>query len=240
MPVFNAKLNKKEEVANGTIAFYFEKPESFKYQAGQHINVTLIDPPETDDEGTTRIFSLASAPYEKDLMVATRIRETAFKKIFKNIVPGNEVEVYGPSGNFILHKDGSRPAVFLAGGIGITPFFSMIKQGLNDKLAQKFFLFYSNRKPEDAAFLEGLKELEKENKKFKLIATMTEMDKLDSSWKGDLGYIDEKMLKKYISSLKSPIYYIAGPPPMTMAMQKMLESAGIEAESIHYENFFGY
>lgn len=240
MPAFNVKLKNKQEVAQGTMAFYFEKPAGFEYKASQHINVTLVDPSETDDEGNTRVFSLASAPYEKELMIATRIRDTAFKKIIKNIVPGAEVEIYGPAGNFILHSDVSSPTVFLAGGIGITPLYSMIKQAFHDKLSHRIYLFYSNRRPEDAAFLDELLQMEKDHKKFTFIGTMTEMESSKLSWSGETGYIDLGMIKKYINNVKSSVYYIAGPPPMTAAMQEMLNNVGVNKNNVHHESFFGY
>lgn len=240
MPAFNVRLKNKQELAQGTMAFYFEKPAGFEYKASQHINVTLVDPPETDDEGNTRVFSLASAPYEKELMIATRIRDTAFKKIIKNIVPGAEVEIYGPAGNFILHSDASSPTVFLAGGIGITPFYSMIKQAFHDKLSHRFYLFYSNRRSEDTAFLDELLKMEKDHKNFTFIGTMTETESSKLSWSGETGYIDLGMIKKYINNMKSSVYYIAGPPPMTAAMQEMLNNVGVNKNNVHHESFFGY
>lgn len=222
------------------MAFCFEKPNDFIYQAGQHINLTLIDSPENDDEGATRIFSLASAPCEDYLMVATRMRDTAFKRILKNMVPGSEIEIYGPSGNFALQKNASRPLVFLAGGIGITPFYGIVKQAICDHVSNNIFLFYSNKKPEDAAFLGELVSLEKKHPNFKLIGTMTEMEKSGLLWNGETGYINKEMLEKYVKILKSSVYYIAGPPPMTMAMRAMLANSGIKEDDIRRESFFGY
>src|SRR3989344_5290659 len=85
MAVYKTKLIKKEEVAEGTMAFYFEKPDGFDFIAGQYVTVSLINPPETDNEGNSRFFSLITAPYENCLGVATRIRDTAFKRVLKNL-----------------------------------------------------------------------------------------------------------------------------------------------------------
>lgn len=240
MPTFNVKLKNKQEVAQGTMAFYFEKPVGFEYKASQNINVTLIDPLETDDKGNVRVFSLASAPYEQDLMIATRMRDTAFKKTIKNMAPGAEVKIYGPTGNFVSNDDTSKPIVFLAGGIGITPFYSATKQMLYDKISRPIRLFYSNKRPEDAAFLKELFQLEKDHKNFTLIGTMTEMESSRLSWSGETGFIDLVMINKYINDLKSSTYYIAGPPPMVTAMEGILNNAGVDKESIHHESFFGY
>ena len=240
MAVYKTKLIKKEEVAEGTMAFYFEKPAGFDFIAGQYVTVTLINPPETDDEGNSRFFSLITAPYENCLGVATRIRDTAFKRILKNLPLDSEIMIAGPDGSFCLHKDASQPAVFLIGGIGITPIFSILKNASYEKLPHKLFLFYSNKRPEDAAFLEELRNLEKENHNFKLIATMTEMKKSKQAWRGETGFINKEMIQKYLKDLNSPIYYMSGPPMMVKAMRELAEKIGISNDNIKFEEFAGY
>ena len=126
MPVYDVIVTKSEEVAEGTIAFHFEKPSDFVVTPGKFISVSLIDPPETDAEGDTRSFSIASAPYEQDLMIATRMRDTAFKRILRKLKTGELIRIRGPFGSLTLHDDATRPAAFLAGGIGITPFRSIV------------------------------------------------------------------------------------------------------------------
>jgi ferredoxin-NADP reductase len=128
MPSYLVKLNKREEVAEGTMAFHFEKPVGFNFKAGQFISLTLIDPAETDAEGNTRVFSIASAPCEELLMIATRMRNTAFKRTLKALTLGAEVQIQGPFGSLILDNDSIRPVALIAGGIGITPFRSIVVQ----------------------------------------------------------------------------------------------------------------
>ena len=222
------------------MAFHFEKPPSFAFKAGQAIAWTLLDPPETDDEGATRNFTIASAPVEADLMIATRMRDSAFKRILKTMPLGTEVRIVGPFGSLILHHDAARPAVFLAGGIGITPFRSMLRQAAERKLPHQLFLFYSNRRPEDAAFLEELEELEKENINYKFIGTMTDMARSNRVWRGETGFINREMLTKYIGDLAAPIYYIAGPPAMVAAMRQTLSEANIADDNVRAEEFSGY
>ena len=157
MPSYKVKLKCKREIAEGTMAFHFEKPAGFVYKAGQFANCTLINPAETDAEGNSRVFSLASAPYENELMVATRMRDTAFKRVLKTMEPGTEVTLDAPYGSFTLHNNLSVPAVFLTGGIGVTPVRSIILQAIHDNVPHRILVFYSNRKPEDAAFLDDLR-----------------------------------------------------------------------------------
>ena len=237
---YRIRLKKKEEVAEGTMAFHFEKPADFKYKPGQHVDIKLISPSETDSEGNSRIFSLVSAPYEEDIVVATRMRPTAFKRVFGAAPLGTEVEFEGPFGSMVLHNDSEKPAVFLAGGIGITPFMSMVRHATNEKLPHKIYLFYSNRRPEDTAFLSELQGTQKKNPNFILIATMTDMEKSAKPWDGERGYIDGAMLKKFISDLTKPIYYLAGPPLMVQAMREMIVKAGVDEDNIRSEEFAGY
>ena len=220
------------------MAFNFEKPEGFTFKAGQNADWFLINPPETDGEGNKRTFSLASSPSEDKLTIATRMRDTAFKRVLKSMQPGTEIAMEGPFGDVILHNNTAKPAVLLAGGIGITLFRSMVKDAAERKLDHKIFLFYSNRRPEDAAFLEELQTIENPNYTF--IGTMTEMDKSAKPWSGETGYINKEMLAKHLPDLALPIYYIAGPPAMVTALKEMLLPAGADPDNIRIEEFAGY
>ena len=240
MPTYSAKLKKREEVAEGTMAFHFERPAGFEFTAGKFISVTLIDPSETDAEGNKRAFSIASAPSEADVMVATRMRDTAFKRVLKTMPLGTAVKIQGPFGTLTLHTDAARPAVFLAGGIGITPFRSILLHSTEQRLPHRLFLFYSNRRPEDAAFLDELEKLGRANPNCTFIGTMTEMAKSHQQWHGEEGYITKEMLAKFINDLTKPIHYIAGPPAMVDALQKVLNDAGVDRNNIRAEEFAGY
>jgi ferredoxin-NADP reductase len=235
-----SKLMHREEVAEGTMAFHFERPSGFTFKAGQFADVTLTDPPETDNEGNIRTFSIASPPFENELVFTTRMRDTAFKRSLKRVPLGTEVKIGSAGGSFTLHKNPAKPAVFLAGGIGITPFLSIVRQADKDRLPQTLYLFYSNRRPEDAAFLETLQTLEKTNPNFRLIGTMTEMSKSKKEWKGETVLIDKEMLSRHLANLQGPIYYIAGPPTMVAAMRQTLVNAGVDEDDIRAEEFAGY
>ncbi len=240
MATHKIKLKSRAEVAFDTMAFHFEKPPHFKFIAGQAADFTLIDPPETDPEGNKRSFSLASAPFEEDLMIATRMRDSAFKRSLHTIPLGAELSLEPPWGDLTLHDDLHIPAVLLTGGIGITAMRSIVLQAAHDKRRQKITLFYSNHKPEDTAFLGDLHHAQEQNPHFKLIATMTRQHESIVPWDGETGPIDEAMLAKSIDDLSHPIYYICGPPELVDAMQKMLKTTGIKQKNIHTENFDGY
>lgn len=238
MAKVNIKLTSKKEVASETMAFHFEKPQGFTFKPGQFADYTLINPSETDAEGNTRGFSLG-APYENDIVFTTRMRDTAFKRNLKKMEIGTEVIFDAPYGSFTLHNNLKVPAVFLSGGIGITPMRSIILQATRDMTAHKIFLFYANKTPKDAAYLDELIEAQNKNANFKLIASMTE--KVGSEdWKGETGFFTKELMEKYVGDLSLPIYYISGPPSMVTSIRKTLNDAGIDDDNIRTEEFSGY
>jgi len=240
MPKYETTLTSRETVAEGTMAFHFAKPAGFKFTAGQSMNVSLVDPSETDAKGNARTFSIVSAPHETELVIATRMRDTAFKRVLKSIPLGTAVKIDGPSGDLTLHRDAKRPAVFLAGGIGITPFRSILVQAAREKLPHRLFLFYSNHGPEDAPFLDELEGLEQRNPRFTMIASMSDMSQSSRPWSGETGTIDRAMLSRYLKDASSPVYYVAGPPKLVIAMRAMLKTQSVADADIRAEEFSGY
>ena len=240
MATYRVKLKRREEVATGTTAFYFEKPEDFQFKAGQFLRFTSIDPPETDAEGNRRSFSIASAPHENDLMIATRMRDTAFKRVLKSMAPGSELEIKGPYGKMTLHEDQTRPAVFLTGGIGITPFRSIVLAASHAGLNHRLHLFYSNGRPDDAAFLRELAAIEQLNINYRFIPIITSANFTDPSWQGEKGRIDAALLSRFLGEVTNPVYYIAGPEGLVTAIKITLGDAGVNEEDIRAEQFAGY
>ncbi len=241
---YEVALKGKVQIAEGTYSFTFEKPKGFQFKAGQHIRMTLINPTETDSEGNSRFWTIASTPQDKDLLIAMRMRDTAFKRVLSSMPIGTKVLIqirqHVHVGAFALHDDSSIPAVFIAGGIGVVPAYSMIKDAIERKLNHKLVLFYSNRRPEDAPFLYELQKLAKQHSNFTLVATMTGVDKSTQKWNGNTGYIDKAVLERYTTNLPSPIYYIAGLPDMVNAMKKLLSADGVSNSQIRSEEFGGF
>jgi ferredoxin-NADP reductase len=216
MSVHEVKLKGHLAVAEGTMAFRFSKPEGFVFKAGQAIRLELIDPPAEAGQGS-RTLTLVSAPFEKELVLATRMRDSAFKRALKALPDDASIRIDGPFGDLTL-GDTARSAVFIAGGIGITPFVSMLRQAAQDRSPQRLFLAYSNRRPEDSAFLDELQGLERQNKHFRLMATMTDMSKSAREWSGGRDFVDAAKLKRLVGDLAAPIFYVVGPPAMVEAM----------------------
>ncbi|WP_445401906.1 ferredoxin--NADP reductase [Zobellella sp. An-6] len=240
MASYSVILKRKQQVADRTLAFYFDKPGEFAFRAGQCIRLVLIDPPETDGEGSGRILSLASAPAEAELMVATRIRGSAFKRVLSGLAPGTELTLKGPYGDFVLPSDPRTPVVFITGGIGITPVRSMLLQALAEQEERRLVLFYANRQPQDAPFLEELQQACADDARCTLVATMTRAEPAATGWQGERGHVDEAMLARYLDEVQAPLYFVDGPPALVAAMKAMLGRLGVAEERVRTEEFAGY
>ena len=217
-------LTGRKEIAAGTMAFHFAKPPGFSFKPGQAVDIALPD-------DSHRLFSLVSAPFEERLTVATRMRAgSAFKRALGTLPPGAKLKLKGPQGVMTLHEDRARAAVLIAGGIGITPFMSMLRQAAHDRLAQRLFLLYSNRRPEDAAFLAELQGIARQNPDLRLLARMTDVD----------GIINEETVQRFVDDAAAPVYYLAGPPGMVEAMSAILKRAGVGDDDVRSEEFYGY
>jgi len=237
---YQTRLAGREPIAHGTMAFHLDKPPGFAFKPGQAIDVVLADAPVGDVQSTRHTFSIVSAPFENELVVATRLRDSPYKRALGSLPVGARLDIEGPFGSLRLHEDPARPAVLIAGGIGITPFISMLRQAMHDRLAQQIVLVYSNRRPEDAAFLAELQQLQQRSAQFRLIATMTSMSSSALAWDGPTGQIDEALVRQVASGVSRPIYYVVGPPAMAEAIRQTLNDAGVDDDDIRSEEFYGY
>ena len=230
-------LDRCEQVAERTTAFHFTRPADFAFRAGQAIDLVLG----AGEGGEARhAFSIVSAPFERELVVATRMRDSAFKRALSALPPGAAVGYDGPFGSLTLHRAVARAAVFIAGGIGITPFVSILRQAAHDRDPRPMALLYSNRRPEDAAFLDELQRLEKANENFRLVATMTGMADSSRPWEGARQPVDANLVAAAAAGLPSPVYYVAGPPGLVAGIRSVLAGAGVDDDDIRAEEFFGY
>jgi len=232
------RLIRKETIARNTMAFHFSKPEGFEFRAGQFADYTLIDPPETDAEGNTRGFSLVHAPYEPDLVAATRMRDTAFKRVLKDLRIGTEVKLDAPYGDFTLHKTQTTPAVFIVGGIGVTPVRSMVAQATHDKTAHRLMLLHASRTPADLPLKTDFERLAESNRNFDYVAVAT--DSAPDDWRGERGRVDAQMVRRHVPDLHRPIYYLSGPEGMVKAMRQLLVGLEVNEDNIRTEEFAGY
>lgn len=231
-------LRDKREIAEGTMAFWLEPPPGFTFKPGQFAEFTLINPPRTDQKGDTRAFSFANSPRDRQILIATRLSGSAFKENLRQAPPGTELEVLGPMGVLTLHDDASVPAVFLTGGIGITPVRSIVKHATEERLAHRLIVFYSNRTLASSAFLDDFARWANENPNLVFVPTLT--DERPADWQGEHGFIDAGMIRRYVSDPLLAVYYIVGPPAMVEAMKKVVDALGVAPERVKTEDFVGY
>lgn len=237
---YPSRLVSRTEVAEKTVAFRFQRPRNLLFHPGQFIDLGLPGLPGNGSHGLTHTFSIASSCFASDILVATRMRDSSFKRALSDLPPGTEVSIRGPMGSFVLHSDVSRAAVFLAEGIGITPFLSFLSSVPIVKHHPPVFLFYANRYIEDAAFMETLCNLEMLTDNFHFVPTFTRIATGQGGWKGSTGPINAQILSKYISNPRVPIYYIAGPPDMVAGTHQALVELNVREGNIRTEHFAGY
>jgi ferredoxin-NADP reductase len=228
------KLTRIEEVATGTLAYYFERPVDFAFTPGQFVEVTLATAAEPE---AFHSFSIASAPCEPELMIATRNRESGFKQAMRLLATGTDVQIDGPYGRFVLlEQHAGTPHVFIAGGIGITPFRSIVTQSASDGTSTPLLLFHANRDVAGAPFQEEMLRLQEAAPSFRFVPTLT---RPGDGWQGERGYVDAAMISRYVEPQRA-IYYVSGPPAMVASTRAMLAETGIANSRILYEAFEGY
>jgi ferredoxin-NADP reductase len=172
-------------------------------------------------------------------MVATRLRDSAFKRVLAQLPLGTEVQIEGPNGSLTLHNNTARTAVFIVGGIGVTPVRSMLVRAAHEHLPHKLLMLYLNRRPQDTAFLDELTGLQKQNANFRFVPIMTAAEAAEN-WSGEKDRLTPELLNKYISETTSPIYYLVGPPGMVNAVHELLNQTGVDDDDIRLEDFGGY
>src|SRR5690606_34177623 len=237
MAIWPSALLRIDPIARDTVAVHFRKPGDFRFQPGQTIALTL--PSDAPDAPALRhTFSLVSAPHEDELCIATRIRATAFKQALAQLQPGAELRFSGPYGKLTPPADESRPLVLVAGGIGITPCISMLRDAAHRNSGRPFLLLYSNRTPQQAAFLDELRALAQRHPRLRLMATLT--GPADSGWDGLHGRIDAAMLRQALQGLDAPLCHVTGTPAMVEEIRLRLTEAGVPDEDILDESFHGY
>jgi ferredoxin-NADP reductase len=234
-----ARIKDKQEVAKGTLLVTFDLlGEEVDFTPGQYFFVTLPDAGHQDDKGLRRHITVVTSPNDKGILgFATRMRDSAFKRTLRELPVGTEVEVEPPKGKFSLPEDTSGPLVFVAGGIGITVFRSMLRYIYEERLPYRVTLIYSNRDRESTAFLAELRELEQSLPGLRLILTMTQ----DPGWEGESRKVDAEFVKDYLDDdLNGYTFLVAGPPAMAESVQTALQEAGVRDENLIAQRYSGY
>jgi ferredoxin-NADP reductase len=214
-------------------SYRFPKPAELTYKPGQYFFVTI----KQDDKELTHHFSFSSSPTEKEHFEFTKkLTDHEYSVALKNAKVGDWARIDAPYGQFTF--EGEYPKIaLLAGGIGITPFASICKYATNKRLDSKITLFYGCRTEKDIAFKQELENMARENQNLKIIMMINEPT---PEWKGVTGVITPDLIRKELPDFMENMFYTCGPPPMVVAMQKLIESMGIEKSQSKLEYFTGY
>ena len=216
-----------KEIAKRTIEVAIKVPEDFNFIAGQYIWLMIPELKYPDPKGNTRMFSIASSPNLKgELNIIFRISKSGYKKTLIEMVSGAEIVFSGPYGHMVLPEDNLLPIVFIAGGIGVTPFLSMIRFSTEINSGQKITLVYVNNSKEEAAYLDELAQIEKGNPNLKLINVF--------------GKLRNGELKKYVNGHieSKSIWSVAGPQGFVDFVGKYLSGKGVSLRDIIFEEFY--
>jgi ferredoxin-NADP reductase len=231
-----------EKISSDAYSFYFNRSQvtDLDFIPGQYIRMIL--PHENPDErGTSRFFSIASSPTQKEiLMITTKIGPSSFKKNLLGLQQGMEVQFFGPIGKFVFHKEDTRPRIFLAGGIGITPYHATIKYAADTNLTIPMTLFVSYKIPEERVYIEEFERIKKEHSWFKIIETITRAEESRMLWNGERRRINEELIKKYSPDFANCLFMVSGPSAMVEATNEIVKNMGVANEQIEIEKFTGY
>ncbi len=239
-------LTRKLEEAKGTMSFFWKPDTPVRHLPGQFYYFTLPKLNFPDSRGATRHITISSSPTEGELIrFTTRVRkESGYKKTLYQLNIGDQIDGEGPNGTFILNDNDQGPHVFIAGGIGITPFRCMVKYASDKKLGTKLYLLYSNSIPEEITFKEEMENLTKLNSNFKLALTVTKPEELKQEWGGLTGRIDRGFIESQIENWKLKIadctFWVCGPPSMVDSIETTLIDMGIASGNMRVEKFTGY
>jgi ferredoxin-NADP reductase len=234
-----AQIKDKKEVAKGTLMVTFDLlGDEVDFRPGQYFWVELPNRGHDDERGLRRHITIVTSPNEHGVLgLATRIRDTAFKKTLSELEVGDDVIVEEPKGDYHLPDDTSTEYVFIAGGIGITVFRSMLKYIAEEGLPYRITLLYSNRDRESTPFMDELQEREREIEGLRVVFTMTD----DPGWDGETRRIDADFVREAVGGdLTAHTYLVSGPPRMVNGVADMLESEGVPAEQVLRSRFAGY
>lgn len=239
---FSLPFYKKERLTTDCYTFYFQRNGSERtFIPGQYYEMKLSHK-NMDERGDSRVFTISSSPTNKEFItITTRIIQSSFKMQLGNLKSGTMVQFDGPWDDLNFDENDTSPHVFIAGGIGITPYHSIISYCLNKGIQTRMTLFASWKNYDEMIFDEFFRSAEEKLPNFLYVPTFTDEDEVSTDiWDGEIGRIDENMVRKYVDNFTEAKYYFSGPPAMIKALQETVLNMGVKKEKIIAEEFEGY
>lgn len=234
------KLQEKRKIAFDIWDFVFTAQKELLLTPGQYMEWTLFQK-NPDSRGSRRYFTLASSPTENEIRLGIKfpIEVSSFKKSLFSLPIGGEIMAGQLAGEFTLPSDQSKKMVFIAGGVGITPFRSMLKYLLDNRQKREITVFYSNRNASEIAYRDVLDQADQQLG-IKIIYTLTDVDQVPQGWIGKIGWIDEKMIKEEVPDFNERFFYLSGPHGMVKAFEETLSKIGVKKSQIKTDYFPGF
>jgi len=231
-------LHQKIAVSKDTFVFDFGKISNLKFVPGQYFEWTLPHI-QLDSRGNRRYFSISSAPHENLMMTVKFYSPSSnYKKALLQLENGGKIIASSLSGDFVLPKNKKKPIVFIAGGVGIAPFRSMIEDIVQKKEMVDIILVFANKTIDDILFENTFKKAEEFGVKSYYV--LTDKDKAPAGWTGPLGHIDENGLKSIVKDFNKRLFYISGPQLMVQNFEKIVMNMGVKRNHIKVDFFPGY
>lgn len=232
-------LKEKVQLTHDAYAFIFSPVKNFKFTPGQYLEWTLPHK-NTDNRGNRRYFSLASSPTEEKIMIAVKFsdKSSSYKKALVSLPISERIIASNLAGDFVMPKDLKKPLVFIAGGVGITPFRSMAKYIIDKKLQVNIILVVINKTLDDILYRDILEEAKEFG--IKTIHILTDESRLPQGFQGSHGHLTDKIVKEIIPDYASKIFYISGPQLMVQNIEKTLLDMKISKSKIKTDFFPGY
>lgn len=232
---------KKEQLTKDTYTFYFKRTEDSRdFTPGQYFEIKL-DIKDVDERGDSRVFTISSSPTDREFYtITTRIIQSSFKLRLGSLEPGELVRFDGPWNDLNFDEKDTSPHVFLAGGIGVTPYHSIVKYAMEKNITTQMILFVSWKNRDEMVFDDFFRNANNHMENFSYVPTLTEEGLTPGEWDGETGRINEELIRKYVSDINVSKYYFAGPPAMVMALKETVKNMGVSNEKIIAEEFEGY
>lgn len=225
-----------KSICKDTIGVWLNRPDDFEFQSGQYIKISIPKPEFPDEKNNERYFSIASAPSNKsEILIASRITASGFTRNLMSLESGNHLFTSQPEGDFFNSFKDEDESVFIAGGMGITPFRSLLEESHIKGIRQKVTLLYGNKNEELFAFIDELLKWNDSNTINGLVAFVDEQIKEQPEFRK--GFITGKIILSMFDNPYDKKYFIVGPPVMLDNITGDLAAIGIPEENIFVEKF---